>query len=114
VPVGKLVYAILDNYAAHKHPKYAPGSPGTRAGRFISRPPTAPGPMWSRLFSPRSSASACSKAPSTRSSTYKPGSTGTSANTIANPSLLSGLPIPTGSSRNGNGDIKCWRQTTNI
>jgi hypothetical protein len=33
VPAGKLVHAILDNYAAHSIPRCVPGSPGTRAGR---------------------------------------------------------------------------------
>src|SRR5208282_6047490 len=45
VPAGKLVHAILDNYAVHKHPQ-------VRAGPFISPRPRAPGPMRSRAFLP--------------------------------------------------------------
>jgi hypothetical protein len=61
VPAGKLIHAILDNYAAHKHPKSlpqrrpgcAPDSPVTRAGRFISPRPRAPGPKRSKAVLPR-------------------------------------------------------------
>ena len=53
VPAGKLVHAILDNYATHKHPKSLPsrkrgskpGSPATRAGSFTSPQPPGPGSM---------------------------------------------------------------------
>ena len=31
VPARKMVHVILDNYAAHKHPKVVPGSTGTSA-----------------------------------------------------------------------------------
>ena len=43
VPAGKVIHAILDNYATHKHPKVLPGSPGTRAGPSTSPRPRAPG-----------------------------------------------------------------------
>ena len=36
VPPGKQVHAILDNYAAHKHPKSARGSTAIRAGPSTS------------------------------------------------------------------------------
>jgi hypothetical protein len=63
VPAGKLIHAILDNYAVHNHPKSLPprrrgcatGSPAIRAGPFISLQP----------------AGACSAASSTRWSTCK-------------------------------------------
>ena len=35
-PAGKAVLVILDNYAAHKHPRCAPGSTGTRASPSTS------------------------------------------------------------------------------
>jgi len=38
VPAGKLVHAIVDNYAAHKHPRFVPGLRGTSDGPFTSRP----------------------------------------------------------------------------
>ena len=43
VPVGKVIHVILDNYAAHKDSRVAPGSPATRAGPSTSRRPRAPG-----------------------------------------------------------------------
>src|SRR6516164_7249663 len=95
-------------------PRCALGSPGTRAGRFTSRPPHAPGPMRSRPSSPRSPAGACNAASSIRWSTSRPRSTGTSGNTTANPDPLSGSPIPTASSRRSIEGIKRWRQTTRI
>jgi hypothetical protein len=53
VPAGKLVHAILDNYATHKHPKVKPGSPATRAGSFTSPQPPGPGSMPLKASSPR-------------------------------------------------------------
>jgi hypothetical protein len=41
--VGKVVHVILDNYAAHKHPKGASGSTATPASPSSSSPPPAPG-----------------------------------------------------------------------
>jgi transposase len=52
VPAGKMVHVILDNYAAHKHPRSAPGSTGTSASSSTSREPHAPGSMRSRASSP--------------------------------------------------------------
>jgi transposase len=51
VPAGKLIHAVLDNYATHKHPKSLPSRrPGCslgwraiRAGPFISIRPRPPG-----------------------------------------------------------------------
>ena len=64
VPAGKLIHAILDNYAAHTHPRSAPGLPAIRGGRFTSPRPRAPGPMRSKAFSPPSPADDCSAASS--------------------------------------------------
>ena len=50
VPAGNMVHVILDNYAAHKHPRSAPGSTGTSASSSTSREPHAPGSMRSRLL----------------------------------------------------------------
>jgi hypothetical protein len=109
VPAGKLIPAILDNYAAHKHPKCAPGSTGTQVGRFISRPLPAPGPTPSRPSSLPSPAGVCNAGCSTRP---RPQSTDTSGNTTPNPNPSSGPPIPIVLSRNLIVGIKCWRQTT--
>jgi hypothetical protein len=112
VPGGKLIHAILDNYAAHKHPKCALGWLGIHAGCFISHPPPARGPMRSRPSLPRSPADGCSAASFARWSTCRPRSTDTSANTAANLNPSSGPLIPTASSRRSIEGIKCWRQTT--
>jgi hypothetical protein len=61
VPASKLVHAILDNYATHKHPKSLPsrkrgskpGSPATRAGSFTSPQPPGPGSMRLKASSPK-------------------------------------------------------------
>ena len=100
VPAGKLVHAILDNYAAHKHPKVRAWLARHRGGRFISRPPPVPGQMRSRASLPRLPGDGCNAASSIRSSICKPRSTATSVSTTANPSPLSGLPIPITSSIN--------------
>ena len=68
VPAGKVIHVILDNYAAHKHPKVRPGSPGTRAGPSTSPRPRAPGSMRSRHSSSSSPAGGSSAARSARSS----------------------------------------------
>jgi transposase len=52
VPAGKLVHAIIDNYAAHKHPRCGSGWRGTRAGPSISRQLPRPGSTRSRASSP--------------------------------------------------------------
>ncbi len=43
VPAGKVIHAVLDNYAAHNTPLCWPGLPRTPVGRFTSRRPLAPG-----------------------------------------------------------------------
>ena len=56
---GRIIHAIADNYATHKHPKSLPrrkpgscsGSPITRAGCFISPPPPHPGSTPSKVSS---------------------------------------------------------------
>src|SRR5215471_1570076 len=52
VPAGKLVYAILDNCAAHKHPKVRAWLARDPAGPFISPRPRALGPTPSEASSP--------------------------------------------------------------
>jgi hypothetical protein len=61
VPAGKLIHAVLDNYATHKHPKSLPsrrrgcslGWRAIRAGSFISPRPRPPGSTPWRTSSPR-------------------------------------------------------------
>src|SRR5437868_1319271 len=52
VPVGKLVHAIVDNYATHKHPRSASGCAGIRVGPSTSPRLRPPGSMPSRASSP--------------------------------------------------------------
>ena len=99
VPAGKLIHAILDNYAAHKHPKV--------------RDWLARHPRWTFHFTPTSCSWAnavegffatltrrrLQAASSARWSTCRPRSTAISASTTANPNPLSGPPIPTASSK---------------
>ena len=43
VPATKAMHVILDNYAAHKHPKVIAGSPDTRGSPSTSPRPAPPG-----------------------------------------------------------------------
>ena len=53
VPAGKIVHAIVDNYATHKHPKVVRnGSHAIRAGPSTSPRPRPPGSTPSRASSP--------------------------------------------------------------
>lgn len=98
VPAGKTVHAILDNSAAHKHPKAAPGSRAIRAGPFTSPRPRPPGSMPSRASSPPFRAAGCGAAPSPASSTCKPPSNATSPSTTSGQALSDGQNPPTPSS----------------
>src|SRR5712692_1857035 len=61
VPAGKLIHAVLDNYATHKHPKSLPsrrrgswpGCRAIRAGPSTSPRPRPPGSMRSRTSFPK-------------------------------------------------------------
>jgi transposase len=61
VPAGKLIHAVLDNYATHKHPKSLPsrkrgcwpGCRAIRAGPSTSPRPPPPGSTRSKTSSPR-------------------------------------------------------------
>ena len=112
VPAGKLVHAILDNYAVHKHPK-------VRA--WLARHP-----RWVFHFTPTScswanavegffatlTVGACSAEPSIRSSTCRRQLIAISASTTANPDHSSGPPTPIASSKRSTVGTKRSRQTT--
>ena len=51
VPVGKTIHAIVDNYAAHKHPNVDDGSNANRDGRSISLRHRLPGSTRSKASS---------------------------------------------------------------
>jgi transposase len=55
VPAGKLVHVILDNYAAHKHPKVRQWLQRHERFTFHFTPTCAPGSTLSKAFSPSSS-----------------------------------------------------------
>ena len=76
VPAGKIVHVILDNYAAHKHPKVRRLARPPSALRSSTSPrPPAPGSTPSRASSPSSPSAASSAASSAPSSTSRPPST---------------------------------------
>src|SRR5262245_2897479 len=62
VPVGKVIHAVVDNYATHKHPKVRNGWRGIPAGGSTSPRPQRPGSMRSKASSPNSRVSASSAA----------------------------------------------------
>jgi hypothetical protein len=112
VPAGKLVHAILDNYAAHKHPKVRAWL--ARHPRWTStshRPPVL-GPTPSRPSSQPSPAVGSSAVSSLPWSTPRPPSTAISTSTTGRPNPSSGPPIPIASSRRSIEGIKRWRPTT--
>ena len=102
-------HAIVDNYAAHKHPN---------VGRWLERHP-----RWTFHFTPTSASwlnavegffanltkpvvsNAASFVPSP---TYKPRSTASSKSTISNRRPSSGPPIQTKSSPQSGAGTKCW------
>ena len=98
VPAGKVIHAILDNYAAHKHPQVLASLPSIRDGRSISRRPPAPGSMPWKASSPSSLARASNGASFDRSMTSKARLPATSPPPIGAPSPSSG-PRPQKSSR---------------
>ena len=88
VPVGKVIHAIVDNYATHKHPRCANGWRGIPAGRSTSPRPRHPGSTRSKASSPSSRASASSVACSDLSLICRSPSTASSPRqtSIPNPS----------------------------
>ena len=93
VPAGKLIHAILDNYAAHKHPK-------VRAW-LTRRSPPLDLPLHTDLvllgqrrrdLLRHADPPARSAAPSARWSTSRPRSTATSKSTTSTPTRSSGPP----------------------
>jgi transposase len=93
VPAGKLIEAVVDNYATHKHPKVRAWLERHPRWRFHSRPPPDRGSTRSRRSSPRSPASAFDEAASIRSSTCRRPSIAISPSTTPSQSPSSG-PLP--------------------
>ena len=64
VPVGKVIHAVVDNYATHKHPRVRRWLAVTRAGPSTSPRPRRPGLTPLKASSPSSHASGSSAASS--------------------------------------------------
>jgi len=92
---GKIIHAIADNYATHKHPKSGSGSPITRAGSSISPRPPHPGSTPSKASSRPSPAGVSDAASSNPSPTSKTPSAATSASTTNPQNHSSGPNQPT-------------------
>jgi hypothetical protein len=107
VPAGKTIHAIIDNYAAHKHPMSADGSNAIRDGRSTSRRRPLPGSTRSRASSQPSRSEGSSAASSGPSPTCKPRSTASSKSTISSPGPSHGLQTRTKSSPPSGAGIKC-------
>ena len=112
VPAGKLIHAILDNYAAHKHPK-------VRA--WLARHP-----RWTFHFTPTSGSWANAVESFFATLTRRRLQRGVFHSLVdlqaainrylgehnRKPNPVFGPPIPTASSKRSIVGIKCWRQTT--
>jgi len=112
VPAGKLIHAILDNSAAHKHPK-------VRA--WLARHP-----RWTFHFTPTSGSWANAVESFFATLTRRRLQRGVFHSLVdlqaainrylgehnRKPNPLFGPPIPTASSKRSIVGIKCWRQTT--
>jgi transposase len=66
------LHLVCDNYATHKHPRSAPGSPATPASSCTSPRPRRPGSTWSRCSSRSWNVRRCAAATSPASPTSSP------------------------------------------
>ena len=99
VPAGKLVHAIVDNYATHTHPKVKAWLVRHPRWRFPTSPRNpVPGSTPSKASSPNSPVSASGVASSNPSSTCRPPSTAISRSTTMIPSPSCGPNLLTPSS----------------
>jgi len=95
---GRIIHAIADNYATHKHPKSDSGSPIIRDGCFISPRPPHPGSTPSKASSRSSPADKSGVASSNPLPTWKTQLAATSASTTDPQNRSSGPNQPTPSS----------------
>jgi len=108
VPATKAMHVILDNYAAHKHPKVIGWLTRHPRVTFHFTPTSASCSTPSRASSPPSPSDGSDGAPSSASSTSKPASTATSPSTMPTPSPSDGKPIPIPSSPPQHGGTRRW------
>jgi hypothetical protein len=95
VPVGKLVHAIIDNYAPHKHPKVQAWLARHPHWAFHFTPTSASWLNAVETFSPGSPAAVSNAVPFARSPTSRPPSTATLRSTMMIPNPSSGPSPPT-------------------
>ncbi|ASY61141.1 Mobile element protein (plasmid) [Sinorhizobium sp. CCBAU 05631] len=107
VPADKAIHVILDNYAAHKHPKVRAWLDRHQRFTSTSRRRPARGSTPSRASSPNCRSVASSATSFIRSWTSRPPSTASLQSTTNNPSPSPGPPIPTKSSLPSNVGTKC-------
>src|SRR3984957_3336772 len=107
VPVGKTIHAIVDNYAAHKHPNVRQWLERHPRGRSISPRHRLLGSTPSRASSQPSQSDGSSAASFAPSPTYKPRSTASSKSTISYRRPSPGPPIQTKSSSQSGAGTKC-------
>jgi hypothetical protein len=98
VPAGKLVHAIMDNYAVHKHPRVRAWLSRHPRWVFVSPRPRPRGSTPSRASSRRSRDGASGAATSSRSSTSRPRSSAISPSTMTVRVPSSGRSPPRSSS----------------
>src|SRR5215208_758553 len=103
VPAGKLVHAIVDNYATHTHPKVKAWLVRHPRWSFHFTRNPVPGSTPSKASSPNSPVSASGVASSNPSSTYRPPSTAISRSTTMIPSPSCGPNLLTPSSPSSTG-----------
>ena len=102
---GRIIHAIADNYATHKHQRSRGGSPITRAGCFISPPPPHPGSTPSKVSSQPSPADKSDAVSSNPSPTSRTPSAATSTSTTDPQNRSSGPNQPTPSSPSSPGSL---------
>jgi hypothetical protein len=107
VPAGKTVHAILDNYAAHKHPRSENGWRAIRAGYSTSRRPRPLGSTPSRASSQPSPSAVSSTASFHPRSICRPPSTASSRITTPSQSPSNGSLTPKKSSKPSDERTKC-------
>ena len=105
VPAGKVIHAIVDNYATHKHPKVQEWLADHPRWVFHFTPNRRPGSTPSRASSRPSPAGVSGGASSSPCSTSRTPSPATSASTTGRPSPSSGPSPPTLSSPSSPGSL---------
>ena len=113
VPVGKVIHAVVDNYATTNTRGCADGWPVTALDLPL-HPTSASGLTPLKASSPSSHASGSSAASSNLSSNCNSRSTASWPRPTPIPNPSSGPPTPNASSPPSSGGSKCWSQSTSV